>query len=241
MQKITHFSYHGGNRVKQRAAISKREVALLLDRKMYLSIGKTPGINKEYLLFYSPPDALCYIAVRNPLTGAVITVLPLSYQDCTGWLVTQEMCQRIREMTLNSHIPELRSLLLRDHTKHDEIKLLLEEIQANKEAEEKEVKALRKKLNTVQNLATQKLLLKPKFILTLAYIGSENHYYVKFIGKISAEKYHSEYDQLINDPNFHTIVENMVIEKKIIATKYMSLRIDIGKKDKLRSRLINFS
>ena len=56
MQKITHFSYHGGQRAKQRTAISKRKVAMLLDKKMYLSIGKTPGINKEYLLFYFPSE-----------------------------------------------------------------------------------------------------------------------------------------------------------------------------------------
>lgn len=240
MQKITHFSYHAGKRAKQRTAISKRKVAMLLDKKMYLSIGKTPGINKEYVLFYSPPDALCYIAVRNPLTGAVITVLPVSYQGCTGWVVTEEMCQRVTEMTLNSPMPELRGLLLMDHTKHDEIKQLLKDIQANKEAPEKEAKALRKKLKVEKMLAEQTVLQKPRFEIRLAYVGSDNRCCVKLIGRIPAEKYHCEFDQLLADPDFHSMVERMVVEKNIEVTRYFSLRIDIGKKDKLRSHLIEF-
>ena len=36
------------------------------------------------------------------------------------------------------------------------------------------------------------------------------------------------------------MVERMVVEKNIEVTRYFSLRIDIGKKDKLRSHLIEF-
>lgn len=243
MQRITHFSYHGGQRAKQRTAISTQEVALLLDRKLYLTIGKTPGINKEYLLFYSPPDGLCYLAIRNPLTGAVITVLPVSYQGCTGWVVTEEMCKQITEMTLNSPMPELRGLLLRDHTKHDEIKQLIEETEAKKESEkvaaQKKEKARKKKLKAEKHQAEQKLLRQPKFEIKLSYIRSDNRHTIKVIGKILASKYNCEFEQLLRDPDFFSIIDDMVAAKNVDAISYQCLYINLKQKKEITSHVID--
>jgi hypothetical protein len=241
MQNITHFTKHGKKRTNQRTAISKNEVAMLLDRKFYLNVGKIPGINKEFLLFYSPPDALCYLAVRNPLTGAVITFLPVNYQGCTGWVITEAMCQRVREKTLNSNRPEMRSMLLRDHTKHDEIKKTLEEIEVRKSAAKHRRKARRKELKAEKNFAQQKLVNQSKFEIKLSYFNSENKRRSKIIGRILSEKYDNDFEKLLSDSDFYTMIDEMVVEKKIDAIRYNYIIINIRKNEEIRSHLIEFS
>lgn len=83
-----HFSRHAGERVAQRSRLSCFEIAMILEARAYVGLGTKPGINREHLLFYSPPDEAFFVLLRDTIDGTVVTVLPLEYHERLAWAVS---------------------------------------------------------------------------------------------------------------------------------------------------------
>lgn len=101
MHAFTHFSRHAFERIAQRTKLRCEEIAHILDRKLALNTGRTPGFNRNHLLFYSVPDDDFYVAIQDGLTGTVVTVLPLNYHANLAWHISQEDCVRAKELCIN--------------------------------------------------------------------------------------------------------------------------------------------
>jgi hypothetical protein len=98
VMRFTHFSQHAHKRVLQRTHLSLQRLALVLDQKLVVNTGTEPGLQREHLLFYSIPDADCFIAVRDSMTGKVVTVLPLEYHENLAWKVSLSQVQMAKEL-----------------------------------------------------------------------------------------------------------------------------------------------
>jgi hypothetical protein len=73
-----------------------------LDQKLALNTGRTPGFNRNHLLFYSAPDHDFYVAIQDGLTGTVVTVLPLAYHANLAWNISPEDCERAKELCIRT-------------------------------------------------------------------------------------------------------------------------------------------
>lgn len=99
-----HFSYlskHAVKRLRQRTQMTAVELTHLLDNGGVLDIGKSPGLNRQSLLFYSPKDERCFVALRNDNIGKIITVWLLEYHKQLAWAVTEEQCEQAKQLYLN--------------------------------------------------------------------------------------------------------------------------------------------
>jgi hypothetical protein len=90
MSIFTHFSKHAVDRVDLRTSLSSAEVSRLLDNGVYVNTGKYPVFNREHLLFYSNVDNACFVAVRDCISGTVVTILPLTYQSNLAWKISEQ-------------------------------------------------------------------------------------------------------------------------------------------------------
>lgn len=81
----TSFTRHAWMRVLERLSLSPAEVAVLLDGGLTVPVGARG--RAVHQLFFSPPDAQCFVAVQDNDNGAVITVLPLDYHESCAWPV----------------------------------------------------------------------------------------------------------------------------------------------------------
>ena len=70
-------------RVLERLSLSPAEVAALLDCGLTVPVGVRGSA--VHHLFFSPPDAQCFVAVQDDENGDVITVLPLDYHESCAW------------------------------------------------------------------------------------------------------------------------------------------------------------
>lgn len=91
MSAFTHFSRHGSQRVSQRLAISAEELAEMLDHGLFVNTGSKPGFRREHLVFWSLKNDEAFVAIRDALTGTVVTVLPLEYHDNLAWPISEEV------------------------------------------------------------------------------------------------------------------------------------------------------
>jgi hypothetical protein len=110
MPGFTHFSRHAFLRVVQRTKLSCEEIARILDRGLTVDTGRMPGFNRVHLLFYSVPDDDFFVAIRDGLTGTVVTILPLEYHANLAWRVADADCTKARSLVLAAP-PDLRSAL----------------------------------------------------------------------------------------------------------------------------------
>lgn len=98
VMRFTHFSHHAAKRVTQRTLLSRSELASVLDHRLFVHIGNEPGLPREHLLFYSLPDENLFVAVRDKLTGAVVTVLPLDYHENLAWSISPAQMKKAKEV-----------------------------------------------------------------------------------------------------------------------------------------------
>lgn len=96
MQRFTYFSRHAFKRLSQRTHLTVDEAAMLLDEKRYVMAGLAPASETEHLVFYSQRDESCYVAVRNRLSGKVITIWPLEYQANLAWKITTKEIEKAK-------------------------------------------------------------------------------------------------------------------------------------------------
>lgn len=61
---------------------------MIVEARAYVRLGTKPGINREYLLFYSPRDEAFLVLLRDVFDGTVVTVLPLAYHERLAWAVS---------------------------------------------------------------------------------------------------------------------------------------------------------
>lgn len=81
MSRGTTFTTHAFQRVDERLHMSPKEIARLLDSGQYTPVGFALRSSKKHLLFYSPEDNECFVAVRDEKNLEVVTILPYHY-DC---------------------------------------------------------------------------------------------------------------------------------------------------------------
>ena len=96
MAHFSYLSYHAQKRAAQRTALRGDEIASILNAGLAVDAGCMPGFNKRHWLFYSAPDDACYVAVQDTLTGTVLTILPLAYQERLAWKIDDADCERCR-------------------------------------------------------------------------------------------------------------------------------------------------
>ena len=86
----------------QRTRLSCEDIARILDRGLAVNTGRVPGFNRNHLLFYSAPDDNFFVPIQDELTGTVVTILPLDYQETLAWKVSKEDCAKARELVLRA-------------------------------------------------------------------------------------------------------------------------------------------
>ena len=107
--RFTHFSQHANKRVLQRTRLSPQHLARVLDHKLVVNTGTEPGLPREHLLFYSTPDECCFVAIRDTMTGKVVTVLPLEYHQNLAWVVSPAQVQMAKDLA-SENVAEVPSL-----------------------------------------------------------------------------------------------------------------------------------
>ena len=101
VMRFTHFSHHATKRVTQRTKLTRLELASVLDHRLFVHVGNEPGLPREHLLFYSLPDEDFFVAVRDKMTGVVVTVLPLDYHANLAWSISPAQMKRAKELACN--------------------------------------------------------------------------------------------------------------------------------------------
>jgi hypothetical protein len=99
VMRFTHFSHHAAKRVTQRTLLSRLELASVLDHRLFVNVGNEPGLPREHLLFYSLRDENLFVAVRDKLTGEVVTVLPLDYHENLAWSISPAQMKKAKELS----------------------------------------------------------------------------------------------------------------------------------------------
>jgi hypothetical protein len=98
MATFTHFSNHSIERILQRTKLSCEEIASIIDRGLAVNTGRKPGFNRSHLVFYSIPDDDFFVAIQDDLTGKVVTILTLAYQENLAWRITEQDCTKARDL-----------------------------------------------------------------------------------------------------------------------------------------------
>lgn len=86
------FAYTSSHAAK-RTSMNILELMSLLDNGAYVNIGKYAGSYRRHLLFFSPKDKFCYVAIQDERNGKIITVLPPAYHRNLAWRINPEQCQ----------------------------------------------------------------------------------------------------------------------------------------------------
>lgn len=96
-QAFTHTTRHAHKRLQQRTALSEAELRALLDAGAFVDVGRKPGCDRQHLLFWSATDRTAFVALRDTLTGSVVTVLPLDYHARLAWCIGDAEIERARQ------------------------------------------------------------------------------------------------------------------------------------------------
>lgn len=97
MSAFTFYSKHSLQRIEQRSKISTEDLSLILDSGLVVNVGCEPGFDRQHLLFFSPDDNQCFVAIQDRYIGKVVTVLPLDYHENIAWKVSEEQCQKAQQ------------------------------------------------------------------------------------------------------------------------------------------------
>lgn len=108
MPTFTNFSKHAFMRLSERTQIDVADVSHLLDVGAFINTGCKPGFNKEHLVFYSLKDEVPFVAVRDRLSGTVVTVLPLDYHENLAWPISLSDQEKARKLAVTA--PERKKI-----------------------------------------------------------------------------------------------------------------------------------
>lgn len=98
MATFTYISRHAFKRIGQRMKIGWEDVANILDRGLFVDTGHKPGFMGHHLLFYSSVDQTCFVAIQDIHSGTVVTILPLDYHKNLAWEISDDLCERARDL-----------------------------------------------------------------------------------------------------------------------------------------------
>lgn len=96
MSAKSFLSIHATERLRERTKLQDEEFLSLMDSSIPIPLGEEEG--KTHYLFFSPPDDLCFVAVKDPKNGEIITILPLDYHK---WEISLEPQQETKAQTLD--------------------------------------------------------------------------------------------------------------------------------------------
>ena len=71
MSKFTYLPRHALKRVCQQTKMSRKEVADLLNCKICVDTGHKSGFFRNHLVFNSPNDQTCFVAIQDSRSGTV--------------------------------------------------------------------------------------------------------------------------------------------------------------------------
>lgn len=74
--KLTTLTSHALENVFKRTSLLGAEVAKIIDEGITTPIGVEKGSRRVHILFYSPVDGECFVAVQDERTREIVTVLP---------------------------------------------------------------------------------------------------------------------------------------------------------------------
>lgn len=74
----------------------------MLDNKLYALSGTIPGFYREHLVVYSHFEECCFVAIRDNLTGSVVTLLPLEFHKKLAWEIPESECALAKELYLGA-------------------------------------------------------------------------------------------------------------------------------------------
>ena len=94
--RFSYLSAHADLRLQQRTRMTRAEIAHLLDQGICVKLGHQAGFYRQHLLFYSPKDAGCFVAIQDTRMGKIITILPLEYHKNLAWQVSELDCQQAK-------------------------------------------------------------------------------------------------------------------------------------------------
>ncbi len=97
-QPFTHLTAHGKERLSQRTRMHCAQISMLLDAGLCVNVGRTPANNIDHLLFWSEIDNRHFVALRDALTGKIVTVLPEHFHARSSWKTSVEDQAKAREL-----------------------------------------------------------------------------------------------------------------------------------------------
>ena len=97
---IVNFTQHAFIRAEERITLGIEEILQIIKWEMFVSIGTEKKTNREHRLFYSNPDAQCFVLIQDIKTNTVITILPLDYHESISWAVSLELQKEAKELIL---------------------------------------------------------------------------------------------------------------------------------------------
>lgn len=223
--RFSYLSEHAILRLRQRTQLQPNEMNHLLDNHGYFRLGSHAGFHREHLLFYSPKDDTCFVAIQDHRMGKVVTILPTNYHKNLAWTVTENDCEQAKlqyeiyyQQYLVEKPPEIAHppvtpkpppkvqksadivLTYRLHHHQDD--------QARLEFLGKEGK--RK---------------KAKFILTVTYIGMDLKIKRKTLFNVKAEKYEHNTALLWQDSAILTKIDDTIAKKNLHANAIFLLEV----------------
>lgn len=105
--RLTSLTRHAKKRLSERTRLTRREIRALLDAGLYVNIGSEPRNDAEHLLLWSLRDQRFIIAIRNPRTAQVITVLPEQFDSYCALSIPEEAFEKARELACTVSLPPI--------------------------------------------------------------------------------------------------------------------------------------
>lgn len=96
-QRFAYPSSHAAKRIAQRTSMHSLELMSLLDNDACVNIGQYAGSHRRHLLFYSPKDKFCYVAIQDERYGKIITILPPAFHKNLAWRITDDQYQLAKD------------------------------------------------------------------------------------------------------------------------------------------------
>jgi hypothetical protein len=204
VMRFTHFSRHATRRVVQRTHLSNSELANVLDRKLVVHTGVEPGLPREHLLFYSQPDDNCFVAVRDTLTGKVVTVLPLEYHENLAWSISNAQVDKAKELFRKASAP------------------------ATDAGKEEAAMALPSQPEPTKSTTTK--IQPSSLVVSCTFLNPFGRVAVRVLCKLQASRYQNDIQKFMRDEGTPDLLDTSVQQKGIDPSRVLAVSVRIGNK-----------
>lgn len=204
VQTAGHFSYlsaHALKRLKQRTQTTVSELTHLLDNGGVVNLGSHPGKNLQSLVFFSPKDNCCFVAIQDNNVGKIITIWLLEYHKRLAWEIKAEECEEAKQL-------------------YDKYQQQQQSIAIAHKKQSKQTPPSPKPEKIVEAMVK-----KPKFILIINYIDKDFRHKRRVVLEVRAEKYNHEIKQLWQDDGALAKIDKNIERKNILQQSIFLLEI----------------